>query len=131
MSAAEGESGSQLTRILIADEHEAVRAALRGMLTTRSNWQIVAEAADGKEAILKSFETKPDIAVLDAQLPLVGAVEVTRRIRGRRRRPEVLILAIDDSVPHMNELLKAGARGYLNALDAEDLVEALEFSRSP
>ena len=68
------------------------------MLKVHSDWQIVAEAADGNEAILKAFETKPDIAVIDDLLPLVSAVEVTRRIRARWRRTEVLVLAIDDSV---------------------------------
>jgi DNA-binding NarL/FixJ family response regulator len=124
---AEGESGSQVARILIADKHEVVRSALRKMLNARSDWQIVAEAADGNEAILKALETKPDIAVIDDLLPLVSAVEVTRQIRARRRRTEVLVLAIDDSVPRIEALLKAGARGYLNTLDAEDhIVEAVE-----
>ena len=122
-----GESGSQVARILIADKHELVRSALREMLNVRSDWQIVAEAADGNEAILKAFETRPDIVVIDDLLPLVSAVEVTRQIRARRRRTEVLVLAIDDSVARIEALLKAGARGYLKTLDAEDhIVEAVE-----
>jgi DNA-binding NarL/FixJ family response regulator len=72
-----------VTRILIADEHEVARSALRAMLNTRPGWQVFAEAADGIEAILKAFETKPDIAVVDDLLPLVSAVEVTRQIRAR------------------------------------------------
>ena len=122
-----GESGSQVARILIADKHELVRSALREMLNVRSDWQIVAEAADGNEAILKAIETRPDIVVIDDLLPLVSAVEVTRQIRARRRRTEVLVLAIDDSAARIEDLLKAGARGYLKTLDAEDhIVEAVE-----
>jgi DNA-binding NarL/FixJ family response regulator len=122
-----GESVSQVTRILIADKHEVVRSALREMLKARPDWQVVAEAADGKEAILKTFETKPDIAVIDDLLPLVSAVEVTRQIRARMRRTEVLVFAIDDSKSRIEALLKAGARGYLTSLDGEDhIVRAVE-----
>ena len=97
------------------------------MLNVRSDWQIVAEAADGNEAILKAFEARPDIVVIDDLLPLVSAVEVTRQICARRRRTEVLVLAIDDSAARIEALLKAGARGYLKTLDAEDqIVEAVE-----
>jgi DNA-binding NarL/FixJ family response regulator len=97
------------------------------MLRARPDWQVVAEATDGKEAILKAFETKPDIAVIDDLLPLVSAVEVTRQIRARMRRTEVLVFTIDDSKARIEELLKAGARGYLSSLDAEDyLVGAIE-----
>jgi DNA-binding NarL/FixJ family response regulator len=116
-----------VTRLLIADKHDVVRSALRAMLRARPDWQVVAEATDGKEAILKAFETKPDIAVIDDLLPLVSAVEVTRQIRARMRRTEVLVFTIDDSKARIEELLKAGARGYLSSLDAEDyLVGAIE-----
>ena len=122
------ESGSQVARILIADKHELVRSALREILNVHSDWQIVAEAADGNEAILKVIETKPDVVVIDDLLPLVSAVEVTRQIRARRRRTEVLVLSIDDSVARIEALLKAGARGYLKTQDAEaHIVEAVEF----
>jgi DNA-binding NarL/FixJ family response regulator len=122
-----GESATQVTRILIADKHEVVRSALREMLKAHPDWQVVAEAADGKEAILKTFETKPDIAVIDELLPLVSAVEVTRQIRARMRRTEVLVFAIDDSKARIEALLKAGARGYLTSFDGEDhIVAAVE-----
>lgn len=122
-----GESGSQVTRILIADKHEVARSALREMLNAHSDWQVVAEAADGKEAILKAFETKPDIAVIDDLLPPVSAIEVTRQIRARMRRTEVLVFAIDDSKERIEALVKAGARGYLTSSDTEDyLVGAVE-----
>lgn len=97
------------------------------MLKAHPDWQVVAEAADGKEAILKTFETKPDIAVIDELLPLVSAVEVTRQIRARMRRTEVLVFAIDDSKARIEALLKAGARGYLTSFDGEDhIVAAVE-----
>ena len=77
-----------MTRILIADDHEVVRSGLRTILEAQPNWEVVAEAADGKEAILKAIETKPDVAVLDYSLPLVNGVEATRQIRAGCQEPK-------------------------------------------
>ena len=78
-----------MTRILIADDHDVVRSGLRAVLDAQPNWQVVAEAADGKEAICKAIESKPDIAVVDYSLPLINGIEVTRQIRAllRSRSP--------------------------------------------
>src|SRR6476660_3796114 len=69
-----------VTTILIADEHDVVREGLRTHLEFQPNWKIVAEAADGKEAIQKAVETKPDVAVLAYALPLINGIEVTTQI---------------------------------------------------
>ena len=124
-----GEKGSctQVTRILIADDHDVVRSGLRSILEAHPNWEVVAEAADGREAILNAIETKPDVAVVDYSLPLVNGVEVTRQIRARLPRTEVLIFTMQDNERLIEELLKAGARGYLLKSDAARyLVEAIE-----
>ena len=60
-----------MTRLLIADEYEIVRSGLRAILEAQPNWVVVAEAVDGKEAILKAIEVKPDVAVINSVLPLV------------------------------------------------------------
>jgi DNA-binding NarL/FixJ family response regulator len=118
---------TQVTRILIADDHDVVRSGLRSILETHPNWEVVAEAADGKEAILKTFEAKPDVAVLDYSLPVVNGVEVTRQIRARLRGTEVLIFTMHDNKSLIQELLKAGARGYLLKSDAKRyLIAAIE-----
>ena len=97
------------------------------MLEARPNWEVVAEAADGKEAILKAIETKPHVAVIDYMLPIVNGVEVTRQIRGRLRKTEVLIFAPDDSEDLIAAPLKAGARGFLTTLEVQHyLSEAIE-----
>jgi len=70
-----------MIRILIADDHHVVRSGLRTILDAQPNWEVVAEAADGKEAVLRAIETKPDIAVLDYSLPLINGIEATRQIR--------------------------------------------------
>ena len=80
---------------------------------------MIAEAADGKEAILKAIETKPDIAIVDYALPLVNGAEVTRQIRARLPKTEVLIFTMHDNETLIHELLKAGARGYVLKTEAK------------
>jgi DNA-binding NarL/FixJ family response regulator len=116
-----------MTRILIADDHEVVRSGLRSILETQPDWQVVAEAADGNEAIVKAVETKPDVAVVDYSLPLMNGMEVTRRIRRRLPGTEVLIFTMHDSEALIEELFRAGARGFLLKSDAKrHLLEAIE-----
>jgi DNA-binding NarL/FixJ family response regulator len=86
-----------VTRILIADDHEVVREGLRDILESHPNCEVVGEAHDGKEAILKAVETKPDIAVLADTLPLVDALEATRQIRASLPKTEVLVFAMHDN----------------------------------
>ena len=118
-----------VTRILIADDHAIVRSGLRTILEAHANWEVVAEAADGKEAIQNAIATEPDVAVVDYSLPLVNGIEVTRQIRARLPKTEVLIFTMHDNQTLVEDLLKAGARGYLLKSDARSLligaVEAL------
>jgi DNA-binding NarL/FixJ family response regulator len=116
-----------MARIFIADDHDAVRSGLRAIFEAQPNWMVVAEAVDGKEAILQAIETKPDIAVLDYSMPLVNGIEATRQIRARLPRTEVLIFTMHDSMIVIQELLQAGARGYLLKSDTRrDLIEAIK-----
>ena len=116
-----------MTRILIADDHEVVRSGLRLILEAHAGWEVVAEAADGKAAIVKALETKPDVAILDYSIPLVNGVEATRQIRKRNPQIEVLIFTMHDSETLVGEVLDAGARAYLLKSDAkEHLISAIE-----
>ena len=116
-----------MTRILIADDHEVVRSGLRLILEAHPGWEVVAEAADGKAAIVKALEFKPDVAILDYSIPLVNGVEATRQIRKRNPQIEVLIFTMHDSETLVGEVLDAGARAYLLKSDAkEQLISAIE-----
>ena len=116
-----------MTRILIADDHEIARSGLRLILEAHAGWEVVAEAADGKAAIVKALETKPDVAILDYSIPLVNGVEATRQIRKRNPQIEVLIFTMHDSETLVGEVLDAGARAYLLKSDAkEHLISAIE-----
>src|SRR6516162_3949093 len=113
-------------RILIVDDHDVVRSGLRPILEAQANWTVIAEARDGKEAIAKAIETQPDIAVVDYSLPLLNGVEVTRQIRARLPKTEVLIFTMHDNEALVQELLRAGARGFVLKSDARKyLVEAI------
>ena len=85
------------TRILIADDHAVVRTGVRRILADHPSWSVVAEAADGKEAITKAIASKPDVAILDHSLPFIDGIEVTRQIRLRMPSIEVLIFSMYDN----------------------------------
>src|SRR5271154_7257439 len=114
-------------RILVADDHDVVRAGVRSILEDRDGWEVVAEAANGKEAIEKALATKPDVAILDYSLPLMNGVEVTRQICDRLPGTQVLIFTIHDTDSLVLEVLGAGARGFLLKSDAKkQLIQAVE-----
>lgn len=116
-----------MTRILIADDHDVVRAGLRTILDSQQGWEVVAEASDGKEAIDQALATRPDIAVLDFGLPMVNGVEATRQIRARLPRVEVLIFTMHDTDSLVRDVLEAGARRFLLKSDARRfLISAVE-----
>ncbi len=102
-----------MTKILIADDHEVVRAGLRALLSEQPNWQVVAEAADGKQAVVQVLKTAPDVAIVDYSLPLLNGVDVTRQIRQLSPGTEVIIFTMHDSNSLIHDLLQAGALGYV------------------
>jgi DNA-binding NarL/FixJ family response regulator len=116
-----------MTRILIADDHEVVRSGLRAILEAHPGWEVVAEVADGRQAIAKALELKPDIAILDYSIPFVNGVEATRQIRKRNPKIEVLIFTMHDSEALVADVLEAGARAYLLKSDArQHLISAID-----
>jgi DNA-binding NarL/FixJ family response regulator len=102
-----------VTRILIADDHEVVRSGLRSILEAHEGWQVVAEASDGKEAITKAIDTRPDVAIIDFSLPGMNGIEATRQIRARAPTVGVLIFSMHESLTLKSQALEAGARAYL------------------
>ena len=116
-----------MIRILIADDHLVVRSGLRAILESQEGWQVVAEAADGREALAKTIETKPDVAIIDYSLPAMNGAEVTREICSRTPGVEVLIFTMHDREALIRQVLAAGARGYLLKSDAKrNLVAAVK-----
>jgi DNA-binding NarL/FixJ family response regulator len=117
-------------RILIADDHSVVRAGLRALLESRPGWEVVAEAADGRDAVEKATKHKPDVAVLDIGMPLLNGVEATRRIRSASSTTEILILTMHESDDLVQQVVQAGARGYVLKDEADRvLLAAVDAAR--
>jgi DNA-binding NarL/FixJ family response regulator len=113
-----------MKRILVADDHEAVRLGLRAVLEGRPGWEVIAEAHDGNEALAAATEMQPDVAIVDYSMPIMTGVEVTRHIRERQLATEVLIFTMHDSQDVAFQALQAGARGVLLKSDANKMLLA-------
>ena len=119
-------TGTQPIRVVLADDHAVVRKGIREFLEGESDITVVAEAADGDEAIALVAEHAPDVAVLDIQMPGVSGIEATRRIKGEHPNVRVLVLTAYDDDPYIFALLQAGASGYiLKTADSAELVQAV------
>jgi DNA-binding NarL/FixJ family response regulator len=113
-----------MKRILLADDHEAVRAGLRFVLEGRPGWEVVAEACDGNEAVAAAIEKKPDVAVIDYSMPFMNGVEVARRIRKHQLATEVLLFTMHESHDLVSQAVQAGVRAFLLKSDANKLLLA-------
>ncbi len=113
-----------MTSILIADNHEVVRCGLRALLAERPDWEVVAEAADGKEAVAQATKTTPDVAIIDYSLPFLNGVEVTKQIRQHSPDTAVIIFTMHDHNNLIYDSLHAGALGYVLKSDAQRLLMA-------
>ena len=114
-------------RILLADDHTMVRQGLRKVLEERPEWQVVAEAGDGREAVRLAELHKPNVAVLDVAMPLLNGIEATRQIAKRVPQTRILVLSMYSDEAYVTQMMKAGATGYLLKDSADvDLLEAVQ-----
>lgn len=100
-------------RVLLADDHAVVRAGIRQFLEQANDLTVIAEADDGEIARDLIAQHKPDVAVLDIQMPKATGIEVTRWVRAHHRDVGVLILTAYDDDPYIMAVLRAGANGYI------------------
>ncbi len=113
-------------RVLLADDHHMVRAGIRELLEEAGELEVIAEAGDGEEAQALIQKHKPDVAVLDIQMPKASGIEVTRWVRAHMPEVGVLILTAYDDDPYVMAVLQAGANGYvLKTARPEDLIQAV------
>jgi DNA-binding NarL/FixJ family response regulator len=113
-------------RILLADDHHIVRAGVRQLLESAKDLQVIAEAGDGEEAQSLIQKHKPDVAVLDIQMPKASGIEVTRWVRAHLPEVGILILTAYDDDPYVMAVLQAGANGYvLKTSQADELIQAV------
>ena len=114
-------------RILIADDYEHIRHAVRALLASHEEWDVCGEAVDGQDAIQKAKELKPDVVVLDISMPHLNGLEAARVIHREVPQSEILILSQYAASEMLPVALEAGARGYVTKADAiRDLLAAVE-----
>ena len=113
-------------RILLADDHTLMRRGLRALLERQSGFTVVAEAADGREAVDMAAAVAPDVAVIDIWMPNLNGIEAASRITEKRPETAVVILSMHADESYILRALKAGARGYLLKDSPEDdLIKAI------
>ena len=121
-------------RILLGDDHRLLRHGLRKILQERPDWEVVAEAGDGREAVCQALAVQPDVAILDIGMPLMNGIDATLQIVRRRPDTHVLILSMHANEAYIIQALKAGANGYLlkDSADTELIrgVEAVASGKS-
>jgi DNA-binding NarL/FixJ family response regulator len=114
-------------RLLLADDHTVVRQGLRKVLEQRPDWEVVAEAGNGRDAVRLAEAHQPDVAVLDVAMPLLNGIEATRQIARRVPATRILELSMHADEAYVTQILEAGAKGYLLKDSADvDLVEAVQ-----
>jgi two-component system, NarL family, response regulator NreC len=113
-------------RILLADDHTLVRQGLRKVLEERPEWEVVAEAGDGREAARLAEQFKPDVCILDIAMPLLNGIEATRQIARRVPTTRILVLSMYSDEAYVAQILQAGAAGYILKDSADvDLIQAV------
>jgi NarL family two-component system response regulator LiaR len=113
-------------RILVADDHPVVRDGLVAMLSTQQDFQIVGEASNGPEVIEKVAELRPDVVLLDLEMPEMDGVEALRQIRSPQSDVKVLVFTAFDTDERILGAVQAGARGYLlKGVPREEIFNAI------
>lgn len=114
------------TRIVVADDHTIVRQGLVSLLDEAEDFEVIAEAADGLDAVEKITATFPDVAVVDLTMPRLSGIEVVRRVHASHPRIRMLVLTVHEDEEYVLPIVKAGASGYLvKDTAAEELIKAV------
>jgi DNA-binding NarL/FixJ family response regulator len=112
-------------RILIVDDDEALRKALRMFLNHQPGWTVVGEGVNGEQGVQEAQRLKPDLTIMDLNMPQVDGIAATRRIREELPHSAILVLTEHNSVPLVCEALEAGAHAFLPKAEIRELVSAV------
>lgn len=114
------------TRVLLADDHILFREGLAGIISSQADMEVVGEADDGLEAIIKAEELKPDLILMDIQMPGCDGLEATLKIKKELPQTVIVILTVRDDEEKLFEAIKNGAQGYLlKNIRAREMLEML------
>jgi DNA-binding NarL/FixJ family response regulator len=112
--------------VLLADDHRIFRKGLKALLSDKAHIQVLAEADNGDEALKKAIQHKPRLVIMDIGMPKMDGIEATRQIRERLPNTEVVILSMHAKKAYIDQVLKAGAKGYvLKDSDEDNLIAAI------
>lgn len=116
-----------MTTIVVADDHKIVREGLVKLLEERDDFTVIGEAADGEEAVQMVLDRQPDVVIMDIWMPRLGGIDATRRIGKKGSSSKILVLSMHESRTYVEEVLRAGASGYVvkNSAPA-DLIQAID-----
>ncbi|MFP5362805.1 MAG: response regulator [Thermoleophilia bacterium] len=115
-----------MIRVLLADDHGVIRDGLGRLIAALDDVELVAVAADGAEAVEQCARARPDVVLMDLDMPVVDGIEATRRIVARQPGTAVLVLTSFSDRPRIIGALEAGACGYLlKDVDAEEVAEGI------
>lgn len=121
-------------RVIIVDDHDAIRRGIRQLLDSKPYYQVVGEAANGREGLELARETQPDIAILDYSLPELNGLDLSHALKREVPRVEILLYTMHDREEIVIEVLRAGVRGFVLKSDAEKhllaALDALSIRRS-
>ena len=113
-------------RILIADDHAAVRRSVRSLLETHPQWELCGEASNGREAVEQALRLKPDVVLLDMSMPEVNGLEATRQILKEAPGTQILLLTMHESDELSEEARRAGAQGVVLKSGGEEMLARIE-----
>jgi len=108
-------------KILLADDHTIVRQGLKLILSAHDDLEVVGEAANGREAVELAGKLRPDVVLMDVQMPELNGIEATKQMVAANPRVRILVLSMHKEAVYVREILRAGARGYIlkDAIDTE------------
>ena len=113
-------------RVLLADDHKVIRDGLRLLIDSQRDMQVVGEAGNGKEALQRARDLKPDVVVMDLSMPELNGLQATEQLKAERPKIKVVALTVHEDASYLLQLCKAGAVGYVLKRSAgDDLIHAI------
>jgi DNA-binding NarL/FixJ family response regulator len=121
-----GSGGPEPIRVVISDDHDLFRRGLKMVLEAEEDIEVVAEAADGQQAVTRVEELAPDVVLMDVRMPRMGGIEATRLIRQLFPTTRIIVLTVSDEEDDIYGAVKAGANGYLlKEVSIEEVADAV------